>query len=80
LSLWQAGDIEKYNSENAEALPQVKAILCAYPLTDPDNHFAQPKQAWAEKTPKMFPDDWELIKDFPTKGKVCTGYNFPVGR
>ncbi|KAJ9116268.1 hypothetical protein QFC24_006785 [Naganishia onofrii] len=75
-----AGDIEKYNSENAEALPQVKAILCAYPLTDPDNHFAQPKQAWAEKTSKMFPDDWELIKDFPTKGKVCTGYNFPVGR
>ncbi|KAJ9115397.1 hypothetical protein QFC22_005152 [Naganishia vaughanmartiniae] len=77
-----AADIEKYNnnSENTEKLPQVKAILCAYPLTDPNNHFAEPKAVWAEKTSKMFPEDWELIKDFPTTGKVCTSYNFPIGR
>ncbi|KAJ9105837.1 hypothetical protein QFC19_003407 [Naganishia cerealis] len=75
-----AADIEKFNSENTSALPQVKAILCAYPLTDPNNHFAQPKEVWAEKAPEMFPDDWDLMKDFPTTGKVCTGYNFPVGR
>ena len=55
-------------------------MICAYPLTDPDNHFSQPKAMWAERTPKMFADDWDLIKDFPSKGKVCAGYPFPVGR
>jgi acetyl esterase/lipase len=76
----QAADIEKYNSESEKPLPQVKAILCAYPLTDPNSQFAQPKSAWAEKVPKMFPDDWELVKDYGTATKVCTGYDYPVGR
>jgi hypothetical protein len=55
-------------------------MICAYPLTDPNIHFAQPKEVWAEKVPKMFASDWELVKDFPVTGKVCTGYPFPVGR
>jgi hypothetical protein len=83
LSLIQAADIESHNnnhSPSSPALPQLRAIICAYPLTNPDSHPAEPKAVWAEKTSKMVPGDWELIKDYPEKGKVCTGYAFPIGR
>lgn len=49
-------------------------------MTNPDDHPAQPIATWAEKASKLFPGDWELIKGYPVKGKVCTGYAFPIGR
>jgi hypothetical protein len=83
LDLLQAADIESHNknsSSSSQTLPQLKALICAYPMTNPDDHPAQPKAAWAEKAAKMFPGDWEYIRDYPVKGKVCTGYAFPIGR
>lgn len=65
-SLRLAADIEKFNTEEQDAhrLPQLRAIICAYPCTDVDNWCCKPRVTLAEGLSKEPSEVQQIIANF----------------